>query len=100
MTDYDQIQQFIRSDAYLITNHARQRMVERIISTYDLECAILVGEIIEEYTDDEPCPSVLILSGIRDIPLHVVIGICRDHLRIITCYYPEQKEWRDFRERR
>jgi len=91
---------YIISDDYLITSHAKLRMTERGITNASLENGIIEGEIIEEYSNDMPCPTVLLLSMVNNIPLHIVIGLCTDHIRIITCYYPEEKEWIDYRIRR
>lgn len=57
----EKIAYLIESGEILISHHARVRMFERNISTDDLISIISMGEIIEEYPDDEPCPSVLIL---------------------------------------
>ena len=97
---YQKIIEYIKTDSYLVTSHARNRMAEREISTSQIEEAILSGEIIESYEDDQPCPSYLILSRANNISLHMVIGICTDHVRIITCYYPDENEWINYRERR
>ena len=56
-------------------------MFERYISTEDMLSILKNGEIIEQYSDDEPCPSVLMLGYICDQPYHLVVGICDDHLR-------------------
>jgi len=98
--NYQVIIENLKSDSYLITDHARKRMAERGISTTVLENALIQGEIIESYEDDEPCPSFLILSIAMDIYLHIVIGLYADHLRIITCYHPDENEWTNYRERR
>lgn len=42
-------------------------MFERGISLDDLINLIIDGEIIEEYSDDEPCPSVLMMSYIAGL---------------------------------
>ncbi|MGC9445162.1 MAG: DUF4258 domain-containing protein [Candidatus Methanospirareceae archaeon] len=44
------------------------------------------GEILEDYRNDEPCPSVLMLGFIGTVPYHVVVAECEDHLRLITIY--------------
>jgi len=62
--------------------------------------AIRTGEIIESYPDDEPCPSILMLGFIGDHAYHVVLGICDDHLRVITAYMPDDEHWIDTRTRR
>ncbi|MFH0966944.1 MAG: DUF4258 domain-containing protein [Methanobacteriota archaeon] len=48
------------------------------------------GELIEEYEDDTPCPSVLTLGYLRGFAHHVVIGCCADHKKIITVYHPDE----------
>ena len=87
-------------DSFLISKHARIRMFERYISTEDMIYILKNGEIIEQYSDDEPCPSVLMLGYISDQPYHLVVGICEDHLRIITAYTPDESHWIDSRRRR
>jgi hypothetical protein len=92
--------EFVKDEAVLISQHARVRMFERNISTDDLLAVIATGEIIEEYPDDDPCPSALILGFINHTAYHVVIGLCTDHLRVITVYIPEDEKWKDYRKRR
>ena len=90
----------VSRDSVIISHHARVRMFERNISTDDLFSTIKVGEIIESYPGDEPCPSLLMLGFIRDRAYHVVLGICDDHLRVITAYMPDDEHWIDTRARR
>lgn len=92
--------EFVKRDAILISQHARVRMFERNILTDDLLAVIATGEIIEEYSDDDPCPSALILGFINHTAYHVVIGLCTDHLRVITVYIPEDEKWKDYRKRK
>ena len=68
-------------------------MFERNISTDDLISVISSGEIIEEYPEDEPCPSVLIMGLIDSVTYHTVIAVCTDHIRVITVYIPEENKW-------
>jgi len=75
-------------------------MFERNVSTDELIAIISLGEIIEEYPDDEPCPSVLIMGFINAVAYHTVIAVCRDHIRVITVYIPEQDKWIEYRRRR
>ncbi|WP_301664898.1 DUF4258 domain-containing protein [Methanoculleus frigidifontis] len=53
-------------DAVLISRHARVRMFERNIRTDEIIAVIMAGTIIEDYHDDEPCPSVMIPGFIGD----------------------------------
>jgi len=101
MSDYSfRIIQLVSDDSFIISRHARIRMFERNISTDDMVVLLKNGEIIEEYPDDEPCPSVLILGYKYDQPYHLVLGICEDHLRIITAYVPDEYHWVEYRRRR
>ena len=89
----------IGSGEILISNHARVRMFERNISTDDLITIITSGEIIEDYPDDVPCPSVLIVGFINSVAYHTVVAVCTDHIRVITVYIPAEDKWIEYRRR-
>ncbi|MFV2015821.1 MAG: hypothetical protein ACC656_10355 [Candidatus Heimdallarchaeota archaeon] len=40
------------------------------------------------------------LSFHNSKPYHLVIGICLDHLRIITIYRPNKNKWKNFKIRK
>ncbi|MHB1661331.1 MAG: DUF4258 domain-containing protein [bacterium] len=65
--------------------------------------AVLKGEIIESYIEDEPYPSCLIY-GITDSnkPLHIVCAYAEndDLAIIITVYQPNPDKWIDFKRRK
>jgi hypothetical protein len=44
---------------------------------------IISGQIIEDYPEDEPCPSALFFAYCEGRPFHVVVAECKDHIRII-----------------
>jgi hypothetical protein len=100
MNDKEKITRLIDSGDVLISHHARVRMFERNVSTDDLITIISTGEIIEEYPEDEPCPSVLIMGCVDAVAYHTVIAICTDHIRVITVYIPEEDKWFEYRKRR
>ena len=100
MKQSDRIAELIESEKILISHHARVRMFERNVYTDDLITIISSGDIIEEYPDDEPCPSVLIMGFIDVVAYHTVIALCRDHIRVITVYIPERDKWIEYRRRR
>jgi hypothetical protein len=56
--------------------------------------------MIEDYPDDETCPSALFLGFTKGIPCHIVVAQCIDHARIITVYQPEKDKWIDYKIRR
>ena len=83
--------------------HAVQRMFQRGISESIVLAIMDSGETIEEYTQDTPYPSRLLLGwdGIR--PIHVVVGENKDEneVIVITVYEPEPYRWEDnFRRRK
>jgi hypothetical protein len=47
-------------------------MFQRNISEKDMRSILTKGEIIEEYADDTPYPSRLILGWIGGRPIHIV----------------------------
>ena len=80
------------------TDHAAKRMLQRGITRMEVRQAILTGEIIEDYPDDYPYPSCLVLG---DNKLHVVCGIGEGRLWIITAYRPSTEKWEsDLRTRK
>ena len=76
-----------------ITLHAAKRLEQRRIFLKDVIACIMNGEIIEQYPDDYPYPSCLILGmSIEDKYLHVVL---------ITAYFPSFDKWEsDFKTRK
>jgi len=64
--------------------------------------AIAGGEIIKQYEDDRPFPSVLILGYTTDNrPLHIVVSVGDGVLWIITTYHPTLDIWEtDYRTRK
>ncbi len=53
------------------------------------------GEIIEEYQEGTPCPSALILGSVRGQACHLVAALCRNRVKIVTVYWPDEEEWLD-----
>jgi len=83
--------------------HAIRRMFEREISDEEVLKVIQEGEVIEEYPNDEPYPSMLILGFVNDRPIHVVLAVNEEESMgiVVTAYQPDPSLWRDnFRRRR
>ena len=83
--------------------HATRRMFQRNIDNEEVELILKNGEIIEQYDNDFPLPSLL-LNGKTETnrPLHVVVGINFSErlLIIITAYEPDMVLWsKDFSRR-
>lgn len=85
-----------------ITLHAAKRLEQRGVFIKDVIACIQNGEIIEQYPDDYPFPSCLILGlSTGNLYLHVVIGSNLETIWIITAYFPDPQKWTaDFRNRK
>ena len=84
-------------DRIAFKRHAIIRMQQRGIKADDVKTMLLVAEIVEEYVQDYPLPSVLLL-GITQTqrPLHAVVAIDSTDdgmLWVITVYEPDQINW-------
>ena len=102
LIDIEELRELISERKILWREHALQRMRERNISKMDVKNAIHHGEIIEDYPDDYPAPSCLLLGcSVRGRYIHVVCGILDDTAVIITAYAPSLNLWEsDLRTRR
>lgn len=85
-----------------ITLHAAKRLEQRGILIKDIISCISNGEIIEQYPDDYPYPSCLVLGlSVKNKFLHVVIGHHESDLFLITAYFPDPNKWEsDFKTRK
>ena len=83
-------------DNISITQHAFKRLRERKITIDDIINGIKNGEIIEDYPDDYPYPSCLVLGfSLNDTHIHIVCGVGDNKLWLISAYYPTLDLWED-----
>jgi hypothetical protein len=78
-------------------------MLHRGISASEAKAAIMLGEIIEDYPEDYPFPSCLVMgvAGAGRRCLHVVCAAGENKLWIVTAYEPSLQGWKPgFRERK
>lgn len=95
--DLSELRKRCSSGAVRWSDHALKRLMIRGISQSEVLQAILSGCIIEEYPDDYPYPSCLVLGN----GLHVVCGIGQGLVWIITAYIPDPEKWEfDLKTRR
>jgi len=87
------IQELIKERKVLITDHAWDAIDERGIEVHELVAVLVNGEIIEDYRNDKPCPSYLTLGFVGPRPIHVLVALCKEHIRIITAYEPNPERW-------
>lgn len=94
MIEIVKLQQRCNSKNIVLTEHARQRLVERKISIQDVLQAIKTGKIIKQYEDDKPLESCLILGiAVNQSPIHLVVSYDDDFIYLITAYYPNPTQW-------
>ena len=93
----------MKCDKIRFTQHALRRMFERSIRPEDVRRVIEAGEVIEDYPDERPYPSALLLGNAGNRALHAVIaydstvGECY----VVTVYVPDTSMWSDdYRRRR
>ncbi len=78
-------------------------MFQRGIGEQDVRSALEKGETIEEYTEDFPYPSRLILGWIGSQPIHLVVADNEEEGEaiVITVYNPNPAQWEsDFKRRK
>lgn len=102
MIDINILRKYYDEDNVLISEHAVMRFKQRDIKMKDIRYAINNGEIIEQYPDDYPYPSCLILGKTKsDEYIHIVMSDEGTMSGIITAYYPDADKWsQDFRTRK
>lgn len=100
--EIDALRRICKPESFEITIHAAQQIMRRNILLSDIISCINTGEIIEQYPDDYPYPSCLILGySDQHKPLHAVIGSNQQTLWLITAYYPDIAKWQsDFKTRK
>jgi len=76
-------------------------MVEGL-TAMEIERALLSGfELIEDYPNDPRGHSCLVLTWVREKPVHVVCAPHEEVLIIVTVYIPSSEDWEeDFKTRR
>ena len=90
------LQKLCAAGAIRWTGHILKRLLQRGISQASVIQAILNGEIIEQYPDDYPFPSCLLLgSTATGTALHVVCGQGPSEVWMITACCPGPAEWED-----
>ena len=87
----------------LFLPHAIKQMSrpDRMIAAAEIREAVLFGEVIEEYPEDQRGESCLISHSKQNRVIHVVCAPKTEYLAIITAYVPAPNQWSsDFKVRR
>lgn len=96
----ESIKDRILKGEYRFSEHAVKRMIKRFIERFEVEEAIISGEVIEEYPEDKYSPSCLIYGKTKNgRDLHVQLSL-PPKVVIITTYEPDPREWIECKIRR
>jgi hypothetical protein len=70
-------------------------MFQRRIDEEAVRCTLAAARVVEEYPDDQPYPSRLMLGWSGSRPMHIVIAENRidNQIIVITVYEPDPNEW-------
>ena len=85
------------------SKHTLARLILRNIPHSAVRETIITGGIIEDYPQDTPFPSCLVLAWVDGAPYHVVVSLdeTTDTVFVITAYEPSLDQFQaDFRTRR
>jgi len=82
--------------------HAVQAMFHRNVSVEEVRDVLATGRTIEEYPEDRPYPSRLLLGWPSSRPIHVVAAdnSVEQETVIITVYEPDPARWEPGFEKR
>lgn len=100
------VRECFTQDAVLYTGHARREMLTEEfgpIADEEIGEAMESSELLEEYLDDTPYPSCLLLGvTIAGRPLHLVAAydISASRSIVVTVYQPDPAQWEDDRRRK
>lgn len=101
MYSIEEFRNLSKPENIIITIHSRKRLMERGIKFADILNVIEKGEIIEDYEEDYPFPSCLILGESKDKKIHIVVSINEGMIYLITAYIPDPLKWEnDFKTRK
>ena len=89
----DQFKELNMPERMVLTQHSRKRFSERNIKIQDVVNTINDGEIIEDYPDDYPFPSCLILGKSEEKVIHIVASINESMIYLITADVPDSDKW-------
>ena len=93
----------IENNRIRITDHADEEAQSDDLSFDEIVASVFTGEIIENYPQDKPFPSCLVLGqNNKDEPIHSVWAFNRDNnwAVLITVYRPDPDRWIEWRIRR
>jgi hypothetical protein len=101
--DFAGFRRSLANDDFAWQQHALQRLDERNLRQGQVVKALMASEVIEDYPQDYPFPSALVLGWIGRKPVHAVVAYDseRGFGYIVTVYFPDAENFLpDYRTRR
>lgn len=87
--DINEIKAKVLEELYVYTYHADIERQSDGLTFTQIETALLNGEILEQYPNEQRGESCLILGYSDEVPIHVVCGWRGEKVSIITVYIPK-----------
>lgn len=91
----EEIKARIRANRYVYSHHAEIERRADGLTFAQVEEALLVGEILEQYPNTARGESCLVVGFAGDVPVHVVCGWRGDKVALITVYIPRAPKFVD-----
>ena len=94
----DKLHSLAAEDRIALKKHTVLRMHQRAILSDEVKTALFNCEILEDYPQDYPLPSGLVLGYTnKKRPIHLVVALDEESrmIWVITVYEPDEKEWID-----
>ena len=92
----------IRSSHVRITDHADEEAFNDDLTYEEIYSSVIQSEVIEDYPNDKPYPSCLILGkNFLGQPIHSVWAYNQENMWavLITVYRPDPERWVYWKER-
>lgn len=90
----------IKSDKYYFSSHGDDERQNDNLFISEIEEAIISGRIIENYPDTGRGISCLIAGFSNNgKPIHIVCGVRKDQVVIVTVYIPKPPKFKNIYER-
>jgi hypothetical protein len=86
--DIEEIKTKVRANEYIYSHHADLERRADDLTLAQVEDALLIGEILEQYPDTGRGESCLVVGFSGETPIHAVCGWRGDKVVLITVYIP------------
>ena len=100
--DIENIVDAIRNSRVRITDHADEEAFDDGLTFEEIYFSVMHGEVIEDYHNDKPYPSCLIMGRtFSGDPIHSVwaYNSVNRWAVLVTVYRPDPERWIDWKER-